>query len=788
MANIFDICLNQSFMMKLYSLKKITASLIFFGFMLALPKTYAQNGNTQSLQMGKVSKMSDQQILQIWQQAQKAGISESDAMKLLVKKGMDPSEVNSFKKRIVQMQGTNKSKFTTSNIIKDTTDFLKDSSWVFEVPQLKKKSNYYGYDFFSNPNVSFEPNMRITTPANYVLGADDELTITFTGINEASVNAKINPDGTLQIPYAGIVNINGLTIEQATQKIKAKMKFAYPALVSGKTQLFLTINNFKTIRISVIGESEHPGDYQVSSLASFFNVLYLAGGPSEKGSLRKIELIRNNRVIETIDFYSFLQQGLLGKEIRLQDQDIIRFPLYQKRVSLSGEIKRPAVYELLEKETLAELIQYGGGFDDAAMKDVAKIVQNGNKELNIRDIASSDFNYFIPRNGDSVFFERVLPRFTNRVVLTGAVFRPGNYEITDQLSLAKLIKKADGLKEDAFLNRGYIKRRKQDAERELISFNPKEILSGKEADILLTKEDSVFILSKDSLSDVPTITVAGNVRMPGTFQFREGMSLEDVILMAGGFTNDAANHKVEISRLEKNRADTLANKLIDLITLDVDSSLQNKGIKIILQPLDYVFVPRLLNYRNLGTVKVRGEVLYAGDYALEKRNETIQEVIKRSGGISPFASMNDVQVYRKGLRVGTNLLSDDSKQKERFLLQPEDSIYVPKNEPFVEVQGAVFNPQIVSYQSEGFMSYISAVGGITDKGNLKKAYVKYSNGINRKIHHFLFFRNYPKILPGSKIIVPEKTDMGKRGLSIIELSTILGSLATLISLVAVLKK
>ena len=245
---------------------------------------------------------------------------------------------------------------------------------------------------------------------------------------------------------------------------------------------------------------------------------------------------------------------------------------------------------------------------------------------------------------------------------------------------------------------------------------------------------------------------------------------------------------MEISRLEKNKADTLANKLIDQITVDVDSSFTTQSGKTLLQPMDYIFVPRLLNYRNLGTVKVRGEVLYSGDYTLEKRNETIQEVIKRSGGISPFASMNDVQVFRKGLRVGTTLLADDTKQKEKFLLQPDDSIYIPRNEPFIEVQGAVFNPQIVSYQSENFLSYISDVGGITDKGNLKKAYIQYSNGINRKIHHFLFFRRYPKVLPGSKIIVPERTENQNRGLNIIEVSTLLGSVATLISLIAVLKK
>lgn len=789
MANIFDICPNQSFAMNFYYQKNIRG-LVSLVILLTLVSQYgfAQSNSISGLPIGRVKQLSDQQIMQIWQQAQKAGVSESDAMKMLVKRGMDPSEVNNFKKRIIQIQGSGKSKFSTANIIKDTTDFLKDSSWVFEVPQTKKKSNYYGYDFFSNPNSSFEPNIRITTPKSYVLGPDDQLSINFTGINETSVDVTVNTDGNIQLPYAGMVNVSGLTIEQATQKIKNRMKIAYPALGTGKTQLFVTITNFKSIRITVIGETENPGDYVVSSLASFFNVLYLSGGPSEKGSLRKIELIRNNKVIETIDFYSFLQKGLLGKELRLQDQDVIRFPLYQKRVTLSGEVKRTAVYELLEKETLAELIQYGGGLSDGALKDAAKIVQVGDKEMKMRDISAADFNYFIPRDGDSVFFERVLPRFNNRVIISGSVFRPGNYELTEQLSLAKLIKKADGLKEDAFLNRGYIKRRKADTERELISFATKDIVSGTQPDILLMKEDSVFILSKDNLKDVPLITVAGNVREPNSFQYRVGMSLEDVILMAGGFTNDAATHKVEISRLEKNKADTLANALINQFTVDVDSSFKNQNGKTLLQPLDYIFVPRLLNYRNLGTVKIRGEVLYAGDYALERRNETVQELIKRSGGISPQAAMSDVQVFRKGLRVATTLLYDDTKQSEQFLLQPDDSIYIPKKQLFVEVQGAVFNPQILRYDSERFLSYISDAGGTTDKGNLKKAYVQYSNGINRKIHHFLFFRIYPKVLPGSKIIVPEATDQSKKGLSIIEVSTLVGSFATLISLIAVLKK
>ncbi len=772
--------------MKFYIFKKSRAVLMGIIALLTVQFSIAQN--TDGLSSMKVGQMSDQQIMQIWQQAQKAGLSETDAMNMLVRKGLNPSEVNGFKKRLVQLQSSSKSKFSSQNIIRDTTDFLRDSSWVIEVPLRKKTTVNYGFDFFSNPGNSFEPNIRIATPKNYVLGADDELSISLTGLNETIVSAKVSPEGNIQIPYAGMVNVTGLTIEQATQRIKNKMKDVYPALSSGKTSLFINLSNIKSIRIAVIGEAERPGNYLVSAVASFFNVLYLSGGPAANGSLRKIELIRNNKVIETVDFYSFLEKGVLNKEIRLEDQDVIRFPVYEKRVYLSGEVKRAAVYELLPKETLTDLIQYGGGFGDSATKDIAKIVTIGDREKKIRDIAASDFSYYIPHNADSVFFEKILPRYSNRVILTGAVYRPGNYELTDHLSLAQLIKKADGLREDAFVNRGYIKRKKTDSERELISFNTKGIINGTESDIALLREDSVFVLAKDSLQDVPIITIAGSVRTPGSFQYREGIALEDIILMAGGFTNDAANHKIEISRLEKNKADTLANKMIDVITVDVALDLQHRKAGTLLQPLDYIFVPRLLNYHTLGNIKIRGEVLYAGDYALERRDETVQEVLKRAGGITPYASMNDVQVYRRGLRVGTNLLSEEaSKQKEKFLLQPDDSIYIPRNEPFVEVKGAVFNPQILSYEPGSFRSYISKVGGVTDKGNLKKSYIEYSNGINKKIRHFLFFSNYPKVLPGSKIIVPEKNNAERKGISIVEISAFTAILTALVSLASILK-
>lgn len=749
---------------------------------------HAQTNHT-GLPSMKLDKLSDQQLMQVWQQSQASGLSESEAINQLVRKGLDPSDVNSFKKRLIQLQGLSKGMNTgAKSLIKDTASFMRDSTWVSEVPKLKLRSRFYGHEYFSNPNPLFQPDARVATPQNYILGPGDELSIAVTGANSKELETKVSPEGNIQLEYAGIITVNGLSIEDATKRIKARLATLYPGINGGATKVNVTLSNVRSIRVTVIGEAEYPGDYVVSGQAGFFNVLYLSNGPTTNGSLRKIDLIRNNKVIDSVDFYEFLQNGLLRKNIRLQDQDVIRYRYYQKKLILSGEVQRPAIYELTEKETLAEAIQYAGGLQPTAVKDMAKVVQNNTRSMSIKDVAASEFGYMIPHNGDSVHFDKILSMYTNRVVLEGAVYRPGNYELTEKLTVAALIKKADGLREGAFVNRAFIKRNRPNQEPELLSFDVLKILAGTQADIALVKEDTLVIAANEGLQNSLSVNIGGAVKNPGTYNYRKGMQLEDLILMANGFTNDAANHKVEVTRLNKNRADTLANQLMKVFTIDVDSTLVNNGNKNTLEPLDYVFVPKLLNYRNLGTIKLGGEVLYAGEYALEKRNETIQEVIARAGGISPFASMSNVQVYRNSLRVATTLLESENVQEAKFLLRAGDSIYIPRSEPFVEVKGAVFNPQILSYKSASFMDYISDAGGVTDKGNLSKAYVQYSNGINRKIKHFLFFRNYPRIIAGSKIIVPEKAESERKGMSILEVSALTGSLSALISLISVLKK
>jgi len=757
-------------------LGKIVAVLALI--VMVVTTTQAQNESN-----ARISQFSDQQILQLWQQVSANTTSESDAMKLLVKKGLKPAEVLQFKKRLVGLQSSKRSQFSTNNLIKDTANFMRDSTWVLEVPEVKKPSSRYGYDFFSNPNISFEPNLRIATPKNYVLGSDDQLSVTLTGLNEIEMESVINHEGNLNIAYVGLINVNGLTIEEAKARIFARMSKAYPALKTKQTQLTISLSAYRSIRVTIIGEAERPGAYQISSLSTMFNALYTSGGPTETGSLRDIQLIRNNKKIASIDLYEFLQTGKMSQDIRLEDQDVIVYPPYIKRVELGGMVKRPLVYELKPTENLSHALQYAGGFNDSAYTDRLKIVQRNARDKNYKDVEANAFVNYIPMQGDSIYAEKQLPIFENKITITGAVYRPGDYGYSNGMSLQALLQKADGLRSDAFLPRATIKRLTANRDRVLVSVDLQKANAG--SSFILEREDSIQIYTKQELEEVQYITIAGHVRTPGKILYREGMQIQDVIAMSGGFMKDAAYHRVELSRIKKNRTDSLANQLVDLIKLELDSNLSSHDNTFTLQAQDYIFVPRLLNSVFLGDIKVAGEVLFPGNYALEKRNETIENILERAGGLTKYGSIKDLQVYRKGVLIGVNLDNNNARDLSLLLL-PGDSLFISRNDPFVEVTGAVYSPQLTRYESGSFKSYISAAGGVKNRASLAKAYIQYGNGINQKQTKFLFFRFYPRVTPGSKIIVPEMPEKEK-GLSVAELSAITSIVSALVGLAAILK-
>lgn len=734
----------------------------------------------------KINQLSDQQMMQVWQQFSAKGMTESEAIKMMVQKGLGPNEVGMLKKRLVGIQAAQKSKFGISasnkNFIKDTSMFLQDSSWVMEVPFLRLNDKYYGYSFFSNPNTVFEPNFNIATPKNYILGPGDALNITLSGLNETDFDATLNRDGAIKVEYVGLISLTGLTIEQAKQRIFSRMSKSYPALTMGKTKLNLSLSNGRSIRVTVIGEVERPGTYQVSALATVFNIVYVTGGPTVNGTLRNIQVIRNNNLITTIDLYPFLQKGLLPADIRLEDQDVLVFTPTLKRVEFAGMVKRPMVYELLPNENLAQALAYAGGFSDSAFTDRLKIVQLNGREKLYKDVETSSFLNYIPMQSDSIFAEKMQPLFENKVTITGAVYRPGEYGFTPQLSLNNLLKKADGLRADAFLTRAIIKRVGANREKTIVSVDLSNLSTN---DIALSSEDSIHVFAKDDLIEQQYVTIDGNVRNPGKVLFRKGMQIQDLIALAGGFMNDAAYHRVELSRLEKNRTDAMSNQMVDLMKLELDAALTNKDASLTLEPQDYIYVPRLLNYKFIGDVKVRGEVLFPGNFTLERRDETIQDIITRAGGLTQYGSLKDLQVFRNGIRIGVNLEQNAAKDMALLLL-PGDSLFVSRNDPYVEIVGAVYNPQLIRFESSNFKSYISAAGGVKNRGSLSKAYIQYSNGINRKTTKFLFFKFYPTVKSGSKIIVPDVPEKQK-GLSIAEITAITSIISGLVSLAAILK-
>ncbi|QQL50868.1 SLBB domain-containing protein [Mucilaginibacter ginkgonis] len=761
-------------------------------------KVMAQDVSVGNLSSLKVSDLSDDKITAIWNKLEESGLSETEAYKLMIQKGVPPDEVQAFKDRVTLL-GLNgkKNKTSISNKArKQSVDYSRDSLTVVKKPtgvinatpkarDTTQALQVYGLDFFNQFDITFEPNVNMATPKGYVLGPGDNVIVLVTGLNESSQTSKVTPEGNLVLSYAGVVYVNGFTIEQATALIRNKMTRIYPGLKTGQTQITVNLGNTRSIRVTLTGEVKTPGSYTLSSLTTLFNALYNSGGPSINGSLRNIEIIRANRVYKTVDFYDFLQKGILSGNVRLEDQDVIRIPVYKKRVSIKGEVKRPAIYELKDDEQLEDLINYAGGYTDIAYKGIAKVEQINALEREIKDVPANLFNNFTPRNGDVITIGAITNRYANRVVLEGAVYRPGPYELTAGLTLSSLLKSARGLKAEAYMVRGFIKRTLPDLQKQFISFKPQEVASGA-GDIPLMREDTVVVLDESTFISRRMVTVNGNVRTPSSFVYRKGMKLSDVIAMAGGFTDVAAERHVEVSRIIRNEQDSVANQVVQSFNIDMSAGTNND---IPLEPMDYIFVQRLVNYRSLGNVSVKGEVLFPGDYAVQRRDESARDFIQRAGGITPYGSLENAQVFRKGVRVNLDLtnLSNDKLNRESQILLEGDSIYVPRVITFVDVTGAVNNPQLINYDNSSFKYYINAAGGTTSKAYLKGAYIKYPNGLNRPVRHFLFFRNYPSVKPGSKIIVPEKDPSLKFRLSVGDITGIASALTALISLIAILR-
>jgi len=790
---------------------------------------YAQNIDPQNLSNLKVDDLSDEQIKDFIEQAESSGLSETEMIQMAKARGMSQAEIVKLQKRVQQIQtstgGTPTSGALSSSRGRVVTGLNTDSveSAQDSVNNAKKtpaqradealRARIYGGSLFLNSHPRFEPNLRIATPQDYIIGPDDELRIDIYGNSEASHRLIVSPDGTINIPYVGVVEVGGATIEQATVRVKAKMATVYTAMQGGSTKVNITLGNIRTIKVILTGEVVKPGTYTLPSVATVFNALYSSGGPTSNGSVRSIKVIRGGKTIADLDLYDFLQNGSMEGNVSLRDQDIIQVSPYLSRVEMTGEVKRPMLFEVKPGETFDDLLRYAGGFTEEAYTSRISVIRNTGKERRLEDILESQYTQFEPKTGDRFTIERLLDRYTNRVTINGAVFRPGEYELSSGLTLSMLIKKADGIKEDAFTNRGYLIRLKDDFQREQISFSVADVLAGTAPDIPLKREDVVVISSIFDLRNEYTIEINGEVRNPGKYNYSEGMTLEELIIQAGGFTESGSGNRVEIARRVVNaEAMSMSANTAEIFHVNVDRSLKEAaGFE--LKPFDMISVRAEAGYVKQRMVRVEGEVLYPGEYSISRKDERISDIIKRAGGFTPFAYIDGVSLKRKDFDA-THIDSTSNLDKERMQSQEElkqeriarlnalqqstrnpnatpmgqslnnsyvginmteilknpghisdlileegDILRVPKQLQTVKVSGEVLSPVTVVYSSnKGFKQYISQAGGFSQRALRKRSYVVYANGSARSTSKFLFFNNYPKIKPGAEIFVPQRLE------------------------------
>ena len=635
-------------------------------------------------------------------------------------------------------------------------------------PEIKR---VFGSQLFSSENLTFEPPVNIPTPQNYVLGINDELAISIWGASQQTYLLHIETNGAVNIPDIGMVYVSGMEFSKAKELIKKRLVSIYHGMngPSPNTYAEVSISNLRSIKINVIGEVMVPGTYTLPATASAFNALYLSGGPNGNGSFRNIQIIRDNKTIKTIDVYDYLLNANMQENIQLREQDIIYIPTYQKRIEVGGAFKRTGIFELTENEKLSDLLRYAGGFTEKAFKVQLSLTRITDSEKKIIDIAQSIYESFIPHNGDSIVASEVIHRFENRIYISGAVFRPGMYELTEGLHLSGLIKKAQGVTANYFGNRGLIVRLQKNLAPITLAFNVDDILKGAN-DIQLQREDHVIIQDILSMREKRTINILGEVQKPGELYFSDNMTLKDLIFKAGGLTEAASESSIELARRHNHTESNLViSELVKLFQFNIDRklNLDNKGDTFHLQPFDYIYVRKAPSYNEQRTVHIYGEVRYPGAYSIGSKDERISDLITRAGGLMPNAFVQGAQMKRVNdqmpkeinqleLELGDILKNPGSTYD--YLLKADDLLIIPEASQDVRILGEVLNPIGLAYEKgKTLKHYINRSGGFSHNARRNKTYVIYSNGTTQVTHSF-FGRNYPPIEPGSQIIVPRKPE------------------------------
>lgn len=786
--------------------------------------------------------MSDDQVIQYVKEANKSGKSQKQITTELLRRGVTKEQVSRIQQKYSESNAvSNKSNEMPSQLrqrtlVDDgggqrrTTDYsevgMLDETVGGRVDNradntatTDNASQIFGHDVFTNRNLTFEPSINLATPVDYRLGPGDEVIIDVWGASENTIRQSISPEGTIQVSGLGPVQLSGMTVKDANAYLQREFSKIYSGISGSEptSQIKLTLGDIRTIQINIMGEVAVPGTYTLSSFSSVFHALYRAGGVNKIGSLRSIKVVRNGKTIADLDVYDYLMKGKMKDDIRLQEGDVIIVNPYESLVRIAGKVKRPMFYEMKPTETVATILNYAGGFTGDAYKKAVRIIRKSGREHQVYNVDEMDYSVFRLDDGDSISVDAVLKRFENRVEIRGAVYRSGLYELSGTVNTVKqLIKKAEGLRGDAFLNRALLDRENEDLSHEVIAVDLGGLLKGTVADIPLQKNDILYIPSIHDLKEEETISIHGEVASPGTFLFSKNMTIEDLLVQSGGLLEAAATTKVDITRRIKDpKSTSFSSVLGKTYSFDIKDGLVVGGEgDFHLEPFDEVYVRKSPAYRKQQNVVVAGEVLFGGNYALVKKNERLSDLISKAGGITPDAYVKGARLIRKmteeeQLRqadavrrarmgegkdsisveklnisdtytVGINLEKAISNPGSDFdlVLREGDVLFIPEYINTVKISGAVMYPNTVLYKrGESLRYYINQAGGYGNLAKKKKAYVVYMNGTVSRLKS----RDKKAIEPGCEIIVPSKEE--KKRMSTAE---ILGMGSTTASIAAMI--
>ena len=646
-------------------IKKITIFIIIaisiFGINPAISQTFDSFNNIN------FNEISSSQLDLILRNAQSQGLNQFDLLQIAKSQGLSDSEIEILNKKITSSK--NKS-YVAENASTPLEDTRMRKQWEEKMEVFRDlESDVYGYEIFrGNTFLSFQSNLNIPTPSDYVLGPGDKLFIDIYGQSENYYQAEVSPDGDLILENFGPINVSGLTVENSKKRLLSRLKKVYTGINQNKTFVNISVGIPRAVRVNIVGEVNLPGTYNFSAFNTVYNAIYVAGGITENATLREVKLFRNNKLIDVVDIYKFLNEGDQSSNVRLENNDLIVVGPYTNRVLISEGVKTPGKFEIKNGETVSDLIKYAGGFSENSYSKSIRITRIFDEKYKIVDVYSDQFDFFELKSGDKIEVDKIIEKYENRLIVKGSVYKPGIYSLSDNMTIKDLIEKAEGLQPDTFMDRGFITRTNEDFSTTNISFNVFNQIKGLDKPIFLEKDDVLNIISINDLKDDNYIEISGEINKPGVYPFSKNLNLEDIILLAGGVRKNATLKSIEISRVNSSENSLSSSEVfyVDIDNLNSDSNFQ-------LKPFDNIIIRKDPNIEYLKFARIEGEVNYPGKYAISSKKERISDLLKRAGGPNEYAYYEGATIIRKTefaeeLSQIQNEINDLTKLREKLSL------------------------------------------------------------------------------------------------------------------------